>query len=149
MTPTMVTPHLKCTCNGVHTQSITFHTINATLYEMFVSCMRCDPSCSRHEYLPTPPHLQLPSVKNQSSVFNPMTYTIGQPSNFNLSNHDFLFFCGLQIFGFTPSHAACHSNFFTNLHRRDSCLTVNNICVFHPRGDLPQLVPPKTCNLSF
>ena len=152
MTPTRVTPHLKRTCNGVHTQSITFHTINATLYEMSVSCMRCDPSCSRLESQPTPPHLQLPSVQNQSLVFNPMTYTIGQPSNFNLSNHDFLFFCGPQIFGFTPLDAAHHSNIFSNLHNWDSCLTMNNILVFHPGGGggyLSQLASPKTCNLSF
>ena len=48
-------------------------------------------------------------------------------------------------------------NIFTNLHRRDSCLTVNNMWDFHPGGggggggggDLPQLAPPKTKHVIY
>ena len=43
-------------------------------------------------------------------------------------------FVGHGFFGFTPPDAARRSNIFTNLHRRDSCLTVNKIWVFHPGG---------------
>ena len=41
---------------------------------------------------------------------------------------------GHGFFGFSPPDAARCSNIFTNLHRRDSCLTVNKIWVFHPGG---------------
>ena len=41
---------------------------------------------------------------------------------------------GHGFFEFSPPHTARRSNIFTNLHRRDSCLTVNNIWVFHPMG---------------
>ena len=41
---------------------------------------------------------------------------------------------GHGFFGFSPSDAARRSNIFTNLHRRESCLTVNKIWVFHPGG---------------
>ena len=54
----------------------------------------------------------------------------------------FTYICGPWIFRvFT---AARRSNIFTNLHRRDSCLTVNKIWVFHPGGNLPHLAMPKT-----
>ena len=43
-------------------------------------------------------------------------------------------FMGHRFFGFSPSDAARCFNIFTNLHRRDSCLTVNKIWVFHPGG---------------
>ena len=44
----------------------------------------------------------------------------------------FRYICGPRIFRvFT---AARRSKIFTNLHHRDSCLTVNNIWVFHPGG---------------
>ena len=44
----------------------------------------------------------------------------------------FTYICGPWIFRvFT---AARRSNIFTNLHRRNSCLAVNNIWVFHPGG---------------
>ena len=52
-------------------------------------------------------------------------------------------FVGHEFFGFSPPHAIRRSNIFTNLHRRDSCLTVNNIWVFHPGGNLPHLAMPK------
>ena len=56
-------------------------------------------------------------------------------------------FVGHGFFGFSPPDAARRSNIFTNLHRRESCLTVNKIWVFHPGGgggggDLPHLVMP-------
>ena len=41
---------------------------------------------------------------------------------------------GHGFFGFSPPDTARRSNIFTNLHRRDSCLTMNNIWVFHPGG---------------
>ena len=41
---------------------------------------------------------------------------------------------GHGFFGFSPPNAARRSNIFMNLHRRDSCLTVNNIWVFHLGG---------------
>ena len=41
---------------------------------------------------------------------------------------------GHGFFGFSPPDAARRSNIFTNLHRRESCLTVNKIWVFHPGG---------------
>ena len=54
----------------------------AILYEMFVSYMRCNPSCSQPESQPTHSHLQLPSVRNQSSVVNPMTKPLDNPPIF-------------------------------------------------------------------
>ena len=58
----------------------------------------------------------------------------------------YVFVCGPRIFGFSPPDAVRRSNIFTNLHRRESCLTVNKIWVFHPGGggDLPHLVMPNT-----
>ena len=62
----------------------------------------------------------------------------------------FTYICGPRIFRvFT---AARRSNIFTNLHRRDSCLSVNNIWVFHPRGGggiYPILLCPKHVYLFF
>ena len=44
----------------------------------------------------------------------------------------FTYICGPRIFQvFTATR---RSNIFTNLHRQDSCLTVNNIWVFHLGG---------------
>ena len=43
-------------------------------------------------------------------------------------------FVGHRFFGFSPPDAARRSNIFMNLHRWDSCLTVNKIWVFHPGG---------------
>ena len=56
---------------------------------------------------------------------------------------------GHRFFRFSPSDVARRSNIFTNLHRRDSCLTVNNIWVFHSRGIYPILLRPKHVYLFF
>ena len=58
-------------------------------------------------------------------------------------------FVGHGFFGFSPPDAARRSNIFTNLHRRESCLTVNKIWVFHPGGDLPHLAMPKRTYIYF
>ena len=59
---------------------------------------------------------------------------------------------GHGFFGFSPQDIARLSNIFGNLHRQDSCLTVNNIWVFHPGGGggggggvgiYPNLLRPK------
>ena len=73
---------------------------------------------------------------NHPLVFNPMTYTIGQPSNFNLSNLDCLF--GLQIFG-VSSHASQRLPTLSRTFIAGSiCLTKNKIWVVHPRrGSAP------------
>ena len=61
--PTRVTPHLKCTCNGVHKHQSHFIPFMKHYMKCSVSCMRCNPSCSQPESQPTPPHLQFQSVE--------------------------------------------------------------------------------------
>ena len=55
---------------------------------------------------------------------------------------------GHGFFRFSPPDVVRRSNIFTNLHRRESCLTVNNIWVFHPGGGIyPILLCPKHVHL--
>ena len=83
-----------------------------------------------------------PSVKNQSLVFHPMTYTIGQPSNFNLSNPICLF--GLRISRVSPQASQRLLTLSQTFIVGYICLTKNKIWVFHLRvgggggGVLPQ-----------
>ena len=74
--------------------------------------------------------LAMPSVKNQSLVFHPMTLPIQQPSNFNLSNPVYLF--GLQISGVSPQASQRLPTLSRTLITGYICLTKNKMLVFHP-----------------
>ena len=90
----------------------------------------------------------MPSVKNQSLVFHPMTYTIGQTSNFNLSNPVCLF--GLRIFGVSLQASQRLSTLSRTFIAGYICLTKNKIWVFHPGGEggiYPILLHQSTRNL--
>ena len=58
-------------------------------------------------------------------------------------------FVGHGFFLFSPPDAARRSNIFTNLHRRESCLTVNKIWVFHPGGGSTAILLCPTHLYSF
>ena len=99
---------------------------------------------------PTPSHLPRASVKYQQSfcstndLFQNKNFCfllkIGNPLEKPPMHIGFgqiacvYVFVGHGFFGFSPPDAARRSNISTNLHRQDSCLTVNKIWVFHPGG---------------
>ena len=114
---------------------------------------------------PTPSHLPRPSVKYQQSFCSTndlfpkqellfsflkiVTHWKNLQCTFDLVKFRvFMYLWATDFFGFSPPDAARRFNIFTNLHRRDSCLTVNKIWVFHP-GDLPHLAMPKHTYIYF
>ena len=111
---------------------IIFHINNTILYGMFrvMHKMRLLMPITR---VPTDSlTLATASVENQSLVFHPMTETIGQSSNFNLSNPVCLF--GLRISEVSPQASQRLQTLLRTFIVGSICLIKNKIWVFHPRG---------------